>query len=165
MVLNWYSSVGPSPGTTSRRQKQITPDLLRRARTISQFGEVHLGYDSTVDEPWRAMMILDLFPPGIAFFLASGQIQRDRRYGVLPLVVVATGNHVSVLIAAHTVTVLCTTTFILLIIASVSFLLSSLPTRLPSTPPNGRTDGLPFKCDHGGHGAVVLDSFGESDLL
>jgi hypothetical protein len=136
MVLNWYSFVGPGTGIA----EQITPDLLYVALdSISQFGEVHLGYDPTVDEHPRAMIILGLFAPVMAFFLASGQIQRDRRYGVLPLVVVATGNRVSVLIAARTVAVLCTTTFIFLIIASVSFLLSGLPTRLPSLP---QTAGL-----------------------
>jgi len=136
MVLNWYSFIGrgsfllPFPVD---RKVQIAPESLHVALDlISQFGEVHLGYDSTVDEHWRAMMILGLFPPVMAFFLASGQIQRDRRYGVLPLVVVATGNRVSVLIAARTVAVLCTTTFIFLIIASLSFLLSGLPSRLPS---------------------------------
>jgi hypothetical protein len=63
----------------------------------------------------------------------------ERRYGVLPLVVVATGNRVSVLIAARTMAVLCTATFIFLIIAYLSSLLSGLPGRLPSLP---QTAGL-----------------------
>jgi ABC-2 type transporter len=117
----------------------LTPDSLHVALDSISHGEVHLGYDSTIDEQWRAMIILGLFPPVMAFFLASGQIQRDRRYGVLPLVVVATGNRVSVLIATRTVAVLFTTTFIFLIIASLSFLLSGLPSRLPSIP---QTAGL-----------------------
>jgi hypothetical protein len=140
MVLNWYSLIGPDPHLIMNQKVQFSPDSLYVGLdSISQFGEVNLGYDSTVDEHWRAMIILGLFPPVTAFFLASGQIQRDRRYGVLPLVVVATGNRVSVLIATRTVAVLCTTTFIFLIIASLSFLLSGLPSRLPSIP---QTAGL-----------------------
>jgi hypothetical protein len=132
-VLNLYSSVGPGRLLATDQQKQITPDLLYIVLdSISNFGEVHGGYDSTVDEHWRAMMILGLFPPVMAFFLASGQIQRDRRYGVLPLVVVATGNRIAVLIATRTVAVLCISTFIFVIITSFSFLLNGLPSQLPS---------------------------------
>ena len=131
MVLNLYSLV--TSMSDAERSEAVSADLVHVVTdSLLQFGDTHYSYNRKVDEDWRGMIVLGFFPPVIAFFLASGQLQRDRQYGLLPLLLVATGNRRFVFIAGRSVAVVFAATMNFAIIAAVSFVCSDLPGHLPS---------------------------------